>query len=289
MNTHLTQEELILRYYSDPALGERGAHFDTCEECQTELARLAAILDRVTPQAVPEPDEDYESRVWNRLEWRLRTEKKRAAIPWVRWATLAAMLALAFVGGLLFNRRQATAPSQQTAANTHLPSTNAGSPKSSNQDPATSTSQTVAHTAKPAAGATATPQDRILLLVVGEHFGESERMLLELTNLTPKSGTESGDFDITTERTKAEELLASNRLYRRTAIDRGEESVATLLDELEPVLLSIAHAPDDMTADELRTMQKRVETKGLVFKLRVIRADVTKKAAPEPRTTQPTA
>jgi hypothetical protein len=50
--------------------------------------------------------------------------------------------------------------------------------------------------------------------------------------------------------------------------------VATLLDELEPVLMQIAHAPSQASADELRAIQKRVEAKGLVFKLRVVRADV---------------
>jgi hypothetical protein len=56
--------------------------------------------------------------------------------------------------------------------------------------------------------------------------------------------------------------------------------VATLLDELEPVLLQIAHGPAQMTPDELRKVQKRVETKGLVFKLRVLRADVRATSVP---------
>jgi hypothetical protein len=35
-----------------------------------------------------------------------------------------------------------------------------------------------------------------------------------------------------------------------------------------------------MTPDELQRVQKRVETKGLVFKLRVLRADVRASATP---------
>ena len=113
----------------------------------------------------------------------------------------------------------------------------------------------------------------MLLVVVGEHFDQSERMLVELTNITPK-----GNTDITSARERAEELIDSNRLYRRTALNRGEEDVATLLDELEPVLIQIAHAPSQVSEEELRAMQKRVETKGLVFKLRVVRADVKRTA-----------
>ena len=69
-------------------------------------------------------------------------------------------------------------------------------------------------------------------------------------------------------------LHASNPHYRTAALERGEGDVATLLVELEPVLMQIAHAPEQVSAEELRAMQKRVETKGLVFKLRVVRADV---------------
>ncbi len=270
MNQHLSQEELILRYYRDPALGARGEHLAACDACRDELARLAAVLDRVTPAEVPEPADDYEARVWDRLSWRLRGEKKRASHAWVKWAAAAAVVAIAFAGGLLWNRRGGPeAPARQIAS-----STTSGTPtvpaKSAGPGPSQQAS-------------TSAPRDRILLLVVGDHFDASERMLIELTNITP---SESDGFDITTERARAEELLASNRLYRSTALDRGEESVATLLDELEPVLLQIAHAPDDMTADELRTMQKRVEAKGLVFKLRVVRADVSSKTAARP--TQPT-
>lgn len=281
MNDHLSQEELILRYYGEPELGSRGDHVDACEVCRAELVRLAAVLDRVTPDAIPEPDDDYESRVWNRLSWRLRAEKKRAAAPWMKWLAVAAVVAMAFTGGLLWNRRAGgpampAAPQQVNAATAPdaLPAAAATpAPAGSQETPA----GTIAVASRESSAAPAPPRDRILLFVVSEHFDQSERMLIELTNLTPADGE---GFDITTERVRAEELLASNRIYRRTAVERGEGNVATLLDELEPVLLQIAHAPESMTAEELRTIQERVEAKGLVFKLRVVRAGVSRKSAP---------
>ena len=249
--SHLTQEEFVLSYYGEPELGaDRSEHLAHCETCIAELAGLASVLDRVTPVEVPDPGDDYEARVWNRLHWRLRGEKKRDRFTWVKSALIAATVAIAFLAGLLWSpsRRVVESPSiaTNTTTTTPLASSKTG----------------------------ATDSTRILLVVVGEHFDQSERVLVELTNLTP-----NGKTDITTERERAEELLAGNRLYRRTALDRGEEDVATLLDELEPVLLQIAHAPSHVSAEELRAMQKRVETKGLVFKLRVVRADVNRNAA----------
>lgn len=248
MSSHLSQEDFILAYYREL---DASPHLTGCDACRGELARLARVLDQVTPAEVPEPDAGYEARVWDRVSWRLRGAGTAGrGRPALRWLAAAAVFALAFVAGLLVNRRDtATAPA--VAQN-----------KPSPVAPASS-------------GSTQQQRDRILLVVVGDHFDSSERVLVELTNLTPE-----GTTDMSAPRARAEELLASNRLYRSAAIDRGEESVATLLDELEPVLMQLAHAPDAMPAEELRRIQKRVEAKGLVFKLRVVRADVRATAAP---------
>lgn len=254
MSTHLTQEEIILTYYGE----HDRVHVEQCAECRDELARISRVLDSVTPPDVPEPEADYESRVWSRLSWRLRAEKKRSGSNVTRWLATAAMLALAFTAGIFVKNRR-DLPQPQIA---------------SSRPAVTPAAQPVA------TGSSQQQRDRILLVVVGDHFDESERVLVELTNLTPNDKT-----DISSERARAEELLASNRLYRRTALDRGEESVATLLDELEPVLLQIAHADAQLPADELRRIQKRVEAKGLVFKLRVVRADVRNTAAPKQQPT----
>ncbi len=244
--SHLTNEEIILSYYDEPEPGLRREHIAECEECRAELARLAAVLDRVRPGEAPEPEPGYEQRVWDRVSWRLRAERRGSRNAMVRWLAAAAVLALAFVAGVLWNRRAPVAAPQVAVA----------------QSPAGA-----------AAG-----RDRVLLLVVGEHFEESERVLVELTNLTPEGGT-----DIRTERQRAEALLASNRLYRHTVKDRGEQGVATLLDELEPVLLQIARSPDQLTEGELRSMQKRVEARGLVFKIRVVRAGMRATSSSKPK------
>lgn len=251
MNTHLTNDEFILAYYGEPELGSRRAHLQACAACSAEVAKLAEILDRVTPVETPEPADDYEQRVWQRLEWRLPAERKRLrASRTARWAGVAAVVTLVFVTSVLLIRRDASTPT-----------------------PVASTKPLV----QPAAndGTAEKTRDRILLVVVSDHFDESERMLIELTNLDPQN-----DADLSSERGRAEELLASNRLYRQTARDRGEEQVATLLDELEPVLMQIAHTPSQVSAEEIRAIQDRVEAKGLVFKLRVVKTDVRATAAP---------
>jgi hypothetical protein len=250
---HLNQEDIVAAYYGEPVSEE---HLRACAECQAELARLATVLDRVTAPDVPEPADDYGTRVWERLRWRMRAEAKREQRSgWMKWTAVAAVTLLAFISGLLW-KRQASTPVSQVARTTTAPTTTTNPTTRQPDNPTTSASSQQ-------------QRDRVLLVVVNDHFDRSERVLVELINLTPKDD----NIDIGAERAVAEELLTSNRLYRRTALDRGEDSVATLLDELEPILLQIAHAPNDMSAEELRRIQKRVEAKGLVFKLRVVRND----------------
>lgn len=250
MTTHFTNDELVLAYYGEPELGERSEHLAKCESCRRELKTLAGVLDQVTSADPPEPAADYEQQVWQRLAWRLPAEKKRMRSQRVvRWSAAAAVAALVFSIGLLIPRSASVTPQVVTRSSGEVrPASTAASQQT---------------------------RDRILLVVVGDHFDESERMLIELTNLDP-----STEADLSSERGRAEDLLASNRLYRQTAHERGEEQVARLLDELEPILMQIAHTSSQATASELRSIQKRVETKGLVFKLRVVKRDVRATAAP---------
>ncbi|HVG24427.1 MAG TPA: hypothetical protein VND45_09760 [Thermoanaerobaculia bacterium] len=257
---HLSHEEVVLTYYGEPSVSEdRRTHLEACDVCRNELAALAAVLDRVTPLEVPEPGDDYESRVWNRLQWRLRGEQRKRR-PIAAWIAVAATIAIAFLAGVLWKSSSRPVDQSTTIA-------------------ATDTSKTRRPEDSKTAAKPAAEPNRILLVVVGEHFDESERVLVELTNLTPE-----GENDISGARDRAQELLTSNRLYRTSATTRGEDDVATLLDELEPVLLQLAHAPDQVSGEELRRMQKRVESKGLVFKLRVVRAGVARESRTTPST-----
>ncbi|MBV8515908.1 MAG: hypothetical protein JO197_00770 [Acidobacteria bacterium] len=271
---HLTQEDLILIYYGEPEAAVHEAHLAQCAECQSELGRLAATLDTVTPYEVPDPGADYEARVWDRLRWRLRGEKRRARLTpaIVKWTAVAAVAGMGFCTGMVW--RRTPQQEQQQVARVATPASSTTTSPTTTAPHATSQQNapfaTASNNPNRANDATGGGKERILLVVVGDHFDQSERVLVELTNLTPGEGT----VDISNEREHAEALLASNRLYRRTATDRGEENVATLLGELEPVLLQIAHAPDDLSPNELRRIQKRVAAKGLVFKLRVVRAGV---------------
>ena len=105
-------------------------------------------------------------------------------------------------------------------------------------------------------------------------------VLVELENANPTGGP----LDISSEQHRAEDLVAANRLYRQTALRAGETGVASVLDELERVLVEIANSPAKVSSPQLAVLRKRIESRGILFKIRVIGSEVRerqKAAAPQ--------
>ena len=104
---------------------------------------------------------------------------------------------------------------------------------------------------------------RLLAAALTDHLGHSERLLAEVVNAS-SSGLSGAEL----EQAWAMELLVSNRVYRRAAKRAGQKRIASLLAELEPVLLELAHAAPG-GGDEFDQLRRRVDERGLLFKVRV--------------------
>jgi len=248
---HLSEEQLVLYHYRDAEAPAGAAeHLMSCNDCRVQYDALRRVLTLVDEMPVPNRDEQYGSATWNRLRWKLGAEPRRRRLQWLAPIAAAAVLALVFFAGQLWQRRN----------NTVAPMTaSKGSPK---------LEQEVAQTTTPAQAAAS--GDRVLLLVVSDHLDSSERVLLELANADPTK-----PLDISTEQKRAGELVASNRLYRQTASQRGDTRIVSILSDLEPVLVELSHSGSKLSASELVELQKRIESKGLLFKVRVVSAQTS--------------
>lgn len=253
---HLNEEQLILHHYHDdgPEVAVVEQHLNACAECRAQYDTLCRVLALVDDLPVPQRGDEYGTEVWNRLRWRLgRSDRARV---WQAFAAAAMIALVFFAGGLWWAKRNTTRPSGEQVA-------------ASGERAATAT------TAATVAAAPAVNHDRILLVVVSDHLDSSERMLLELTNADASRG-----LDVTAERRRAVDLVSDNRLYRQTATRRGDKRIAALLTELEPILVELAHADDRLSAGELTSLQKRINSKELLFKVRVVSAQTSGREAP---------
>ena len=240
MNQHPSEQELVLYFYGDAPKVER--HLAQCQECAAEFAQIRATLTAID-YPVPERAPDYEAQLWSTLKPRLdatRSPKRRfwhAVLEPRKWAiagALAALIIAAFLAGRYTPRREQPAPIANTT-----------------QQPAKSGS------------------DRVLMVAVGDHLDRTEMILVELAN-TPAEGK----VDISAERDLALSLVNENRLYRQTAQHDKDTEIANVLDQVERVLIDISHHPDSVSGKELQELQQRIESQGVLFKVRVIESKV---------------
>lgn len=254
---HLTEEQLVLHHYHDGDVAAQAEqHLATCAECRAQYDTLRRVLTLVDSMPIPERGAEYGERVWTRLRWKLGSERRRLR-RWQVGFAAAAMLAIAFVSGILWHQRSggpAVVP-VQTASVPAQPG-QAGLPVLQAEAP------------KPA---------QVLFVVVSDHLDRSERMLLEVANAQV-----GHSLDMSAESKRAEDLVASNRIYRISAQQRGETRIASLLSDIEPILLELAHSGSTLSPQRLAALQKRIESKGLLFKVRVMSAQVDGQEAPAP-------
>lgn len=99
------------------------------------------------------------------------------------------------------------------------------------------------------------------------HFERSETLLRSFRNV--RLNEPGNAAEVSYERKSAQQLVYQNMMLRREADARGDVQVASLLENLEPILLDIANLPDKPKKDAVRVIRERVERKNIVALLRV--------------------
>ena len=244
---HLNEDDLILHYYGEADASENRVqmHLEACGECRGAFEALRRVMEAIDTAPVPEPGPSFERTVWARLEPQLSNRENSTGKNF-GWFNLRGLV---FAGGLAamilavivwqfdinFTRTADTPAATQAAdADTH--------------------------------------RKRVLLTAVSDHIEQSELVLVELANATAPNA--SGALDVSLERNTADDLVSAGRLYRETARQTGDLQLASLLDELEMVLMEIARGPEALSAQQLEDLRTQIDDQELIFKLRVLAAEV---------------
>jgi len=230
---HLSEDEMVELYYGEGAR-EADAHLKACRECSRKYTDFSRSLEEIRPAAVPHRSADYGDRVWETLRPRLIPyEKTASSRGWMQWRVAAMSVGCALLlAAVFFGGRYWERNKTKTADFKDHPQAT----------------------------------QRVVVVVLSDHLDRTERLLVQLEH--SESPDTAGNAQLQSE---ARELLASNRLYRVTASNTGDAALAGALDRLEGVLAEIANDPN-LTAADLKRVRMDMNTKGILFEIRVLHA-----------------
>jgi hypothetical protein len=242
--THLSEDDLVLLHYHEDAGSEANAHLAGCAACADRLRALGRTLALLRAPEAPERGEDYGARVWARLRPGLELREARPKVVPIRGRLWPRAVSVAALAAALV---------LAFVLGRRFP------------DQAQPLSAEV--------------RERVLLVAVGDHLERSQMVLVELVNAPVDEA-----MNVKAQRALADELVSANRLYRQTAARSGEPALTAVLEELERVLVEVAAGPDALTPDDLAELQRRIESRGLLFRVRVIGTQVREREKELPRT-----
>ena len=236
--THLTEDQLVLHYYGEMTAAEEAQaadHLTACRACHDDLRRLQRVLAVVDESVLVGPELPEQ---FERTVWaRLEPNLGGSRRGWLSWFVLSPGR-LAWIAAIVVLVGASFMAGRLVPRPNDVPSADQ-------------------------------LREGILLVDLSEHLDRSQMVLVELV-----SADDDGPVDISGERARAEHLVAANRLYRQTAVASGDAGIVDLLDELERVLVDLAASPQEISAEDLNTVRHRIESRSLLFKVRVISSEI---------------
>jgi len=249
----IRDEDLVLYHYRDgldaAALAGIAAALDASAELRARYASIEQTLARVDALPEPEPDRDFNARLWRKLEPRLQPRAVAQRTPWLervqawlsppRLAFAGAACALALAVRIGFYAGRHSAPEAPVVASAD------------------------------AAAA------RVLDAYVAAHLRATEGVLMTASNSDSTTLLDSN-------RELAASLVESNRLYALAAARAGNTQLADFLRQLEPILISLANQPASPSIEPAQGLRDYLRSTDLLFQVRATEARLDK---PAPRKT----
>lgn len=246
---HITEEEMIGHVYGESentAAVER--HLEHCKPCAAGFAELRRDLAELSRVAAPPRDSHYGERVWasiaDSLPVYVPAERSHWATglfrnPWFKGLCYAAGCALlvssAFYAGRVWEHR---AQKQQPMTKVEPKNPPARQP--------------------------------IVVVVLDDHLDRSERFLVQLKHADIDSAAMASPL-----RDEARSLLAANRVCRKNVAQSDDPGLTTALDHLDSLLAEAANEPGGLNAQSIAKLQDEMNSNGLLFEVRVLRARIT--------------
>lgn len=234
---HLDEEALIRYHLGDDEEGREAAraHLASCETCREALEQVGDVLAMVANSPLPEPPEGFERVMWARVSSNVDTPPANAWTSWFTWPRLA------LAGGAFAVVIAAFVAGRWT------------------REPVPGAPVEVLVKLVP---------ESALQLATSDHLERAQMMLAEVLH------SDAGDPALSAEQARAADLVSASRLIRQSVSQSGDAGMANVLEDLERVLVEIANRADGWSPEELEAFKVRLDQGGMLFRLRVVSAEM---------------
>ena len=246
---HLDEEALVLHYFGEDKGATREAaerHLATCEACRDELDQIGNALAMVSASAPPEAPDGFERVMWARVSGRLEAARSTGWRAWFTRTRLAMAGAAVALVAVAFVAGRWTREPQAT--------------------PPVEVLVTLA-------------PETALVLATGDYLERAQMTLAEVLH------ADADGRGLAAERERAADLVAASRLIRQSVSRAGDTAMTDVLDDLERVLVEIANRADSWSPDELEAFKARLDAGGMLFRLRVVNAEMRQRSERRPPST----
>jgi hypothetical protein len=274
-------------------------HVLTCAECEQVRADFLSLRSQIAGF-----ETSTQAAIQNRELKKILSRAGRVPASGLRWGwsmpaiAFATLLVFAVIGFVLYQSSPNTNPEKSVAQvpspipsatpsptieknNEPVPEESPKEPKNPERAPSTPKKSlhrepkpgeqfAVNTEPTPVTDPTATPErvrpaDTQTLTAI--HFEKSETLLVSFRNV--RLDTRESAAEVAYERKRAQQLVMQNMILRREADAKGDVQTASLLENLEPILLDIANLPDKPDSKAVRTIRERVDRKNIVPLLQI--------------------
>jgi hypothetical protein len=250
---HVSEEQLVEHFYGENSAAVE-THLKSCAQCALAFAVLQDDLAEMKAVDIPMRDDAFGDRVWQSIAPSVAVyEATTAEGNGRRWSWLGQSWSLGGVGrGLGY-----AAACSLLAAGAFF----AGRMWEQKQRPQMATAT------QPAPSGSKQPPQRVVVVVLGDHLDQSERLLVELKH----ADSDSAEM-IAPMREEARTLLVANGTFREKARQVDDPELAVALKHLEDVLGKLANQKGVPTARSIEELQDEMKSDRLLFEVRVLRS-----------------
>jgi len=263
-------------------------HLLTCAQCEEARADFLSLRSQISSFEASSPAE-VQNRALAKILGKRGASGAKVALEW-NWGYAAVALAsiaiVTLIIGLAFNQTPSEIANQINPVPASSPEAKPSptaepqqKPESPHQQPTPKPRRpapvrepkpgeqfaAIPNNVQPVAPERTRPADAQTMTAL--HFEKAETLLRAFRNVQLEEPGAAAE--VRYERTRAKQLVYQNMMLRREADASGDVQVASLLENLEPILLDIANLPDKPDDDTVRVIRERVKRKNIVALLQV--------------------